>query len=93
MNLSLTIATCYCNLQKKIDDIVYVDDTEVNVAAKGDSQRVAWINPAYMICSGNSLACAHVSSLIVKYIDGCSRQERYTREPLNNATLLCSLRI
>lgn len=51
------------SLCKKIDDIVYVDDTEANVAAKGDSQRVAWINPAYMICSGNSLACAHVSSL------------------------------
>ncbi len=72
------------SLCKKIDDIVYIDDTEVNIAAKGESQRVAWINPTYMICSGNSLACAHVSSLIVKYIKMGVRGKNAILEKLRN---------
>lgn len=54
------------NQCRKVSDIIYINDKQVNVAAKGDLQRVAWVNPEYMICSGNSFACAHVSSLIVK---------------------------
>ena len=53
---------------KKRNEIVYIDDSIVNIGAKGDLQRVAWINPDYITISGNSFACAHVTVQIADLI-------------------------
>lgn len=56
-------------LCKKITDFEYIDDTVVNIAAKGDIQRVLWSNPSYLMIGGNSLACAHVTAQIALFME------------------------
>ncbi len=46
----------------KTSEFVFVEDTVVNIAAKGSVQRVAWSSPEYMMIGGNSFACAHVTA-------------------------------
>jgi uncharacterized NAD-dependent epimerase/dehydratase family protein len=45
----------------KVNEFGYIEDTIVNLTGKGGLQRVAWINPDYLILDGNSLACAHAT--------------------------------
>ena len=52
-----------------IHEIECYDDNIVNVGAYGALQRVAWCNPSYMICGGNSIACAHVTAEIANWIE------------------------
>lgn len=52
-----------------IHEIECYDDNIVNIGAYGALQRVAWFNPTYMICSGNSIACAHVTAAIAQWIE------------------------
>lgn len=60
----------------RIDDFEYVDDTVVNVAAKGNVQRVSWTTPDYIMIGGNSFACAHVTVQIAKFMhDGFKTKE------------------
>ncbi len=51
-------------LCKKRDDLVYVEDSMVNVFAFGKVQRIPWLYPKYMFVSGSSIACAHVTRLL-----------------------------
>ncbi len=53
-------------------DICIVDNSVVNICAKGSSQRVAWINNGYIISGGNSYACAHVSGIIASKAEKCN---------------------
>ncbi len=52
----------------KVDDFEFIDDDVVNVTAKGGLQRVAWSQPEYIMISGNSFACAHVTSQAIKFL-------------------------
>lgn len=52
----------------RIGDFEYIDDTIVNIAAKGGIQRVAWAKPEYIMIGGNSFACAHVTAQAIKFI-------------------------
>ena len=52
------IAGQYCT---KTTEYEYVEDSVVNVGAKGGLQRVAWSYPQYIMIEGNSFACAHVT--------------------------------
>lgn len=47
---------------KKSSDFEYMDDTVVNVGAKGGIQRIAWKEPNYILMGGNSFACAYVTA-------------------------------
>lgn len=49
-------------LCSKTSEFVFIEDTVVNIAAKGSIQRVAWSSPDYMMIGGNSFACAHVTA-------------------------------
>lgn len=40
----------------------YVENSAVNIRARGAMQRVAWYQPQYAIFGGNSFACAYVSA-------------------------------
>lgn len=51
------------------EDIVVYNDHIVNIGAKGGLQRVAWNMPPYIIASGNSFACAHVTAKVAKIIN------------------------
>lgn len=51
---------------KKTNEIEYSEDDIVNIAAYGNIQRIAWVNPDYIMMSGNSFACAHVTSIIAE---------------------------
>lgn len=52
----------------KRNEFEYIDDTVVNIAAKGGIQRVAWTHPDYIMIGGNSFACAHVTVQVAKFI-------------------------
>ena len=66
---------------KKANDFVYIDDSIVNIAAKGGIQRVCWTSPEYLLLGGNSFACAHVTSQIVKYMAlGVTEREEILKE-------------
>lgn len=54
---------------KKSSDFEYMDDTVVNVGAKGGIQRIAWKEPNYILMGGNSFACAYVTAQTVKLIN------------------------
>ena len=72
-NVIGVITGYHCN---KIDDFEYVDDTVVNVAAKGNVQRVSWTTPDYIMIGGNSFACAHATVQIAKFMhDGFKTKE------------------
>lgn len=52
---------------KRKDDIIYIENSPVNVLGKGINQRVLWSQESdYMIVSGSSFAAAHVTGIIVK---------------------------
>lgn len=57
-------------------DFVLVKNSAVNIKAKGGNQRVAWVDPPYIINQGSSFAAPYVSSQILKFIkDGICRDE------------------
>jgi uncharacterized NAD-dependent epimerase/dehydratase family protein len=51
-----------------IDDFEYIDDTIINIGAKGDVQRLAWDKPDYLMLGGNSFACAHVTVQVARFM-------------------------
>ncbi len=51
---------------KKIDDYVYINDSYINIAAKGGIQRLAWKDPSTIFMGGNSFACAHATRQVLK---------------------------
>ncbi len=57
-NVIGVITGSYC---RTINDFEYIEDSMVNVAGKGDFQRVLWSNPQYLIIGGNSFACAQIT--------------------------------
>lgn len=50
-------------------DFVYVENSVVDIKAKGGNQRVAWNNPKYVISSGSSFATPYVTAEIVNYCE------------------------
>lgn len=50
----------------------YIEDSTINIRAKGGNQRILWANPDYMVQGGSSFACAHITGLIAKIIQGGS---------------------
>lgn len=48
----------------KTDQYEYIENSEINIIAKGDAQRVAWIDKKYITTEGSSFACAHVTGII-----------------------------
>lgn len=52
----------------KTTDFEYVEDSYVNLGAKGGIQRVAWTQPPYLMIGGNSFAAAHVTAMAVKFV-------------------------
>lgn len=60
----------------KIDEFEYVDDQIINICAKGSLQRLAWINPDFIMLDGNSFACAHVTCKAAKFMyEGAKSRE------------------
>ncbi|MFA6843668.1 MAG: DUF1611 domain-containing protein, partial [Bacilli bacterium] len=55
---------------KKNNDFIYLENSIVNVYAKGTNQRVCWSNEVnYLINSGNSFAAAHVTAFLLNALD------------------------
>lgn len=73
----------YCT---KTTEYEYVEDSVVNVAAKGGLQRVAWSYPQYIMIEGNSFACAHVTVGVAQMmLNGIYSREWILAEFKNNA--------
>lgn len=71
-----------CN---NIREFEYVDDTIINLCAKGNIQRVQWTTPEYIFIQGNSFAAAHATSMAVEYLHTGSRtlydiKERFKKD-------------
>jgi len=58
---------CYKN-----DEYFIIDNSIVNVGAKGNMQKIAWLDNKYSIGQGNSYACAHISGISIRQLDGLS---------------------
>ena len=68
------------------EDIVVYNDNVVNIGAKGGIQRIAWNGPTYIMMSGNSFACAHVTALVAQIIEcGITGLENIINELRNKA--------
>lgn len=52
----------------KTSDFVVIHDDMVDIAAKGGIQRVCWANHSYIMISGNSFACAHVTFQVARFM-------------------------
>ncbi len=52
------------------NSIVFVENSPINILAKGGIQRVLKADGSVLITSGNSIACAHITSLIYKEFNG-----------------------
>lgn len=50
-------------------DFEFISNNEVNIAANGNIQRVIWLNGKHIFITGDSFACAHVSTHICKLIE------------------------
>lgn len=44
----------------------YIENSNINIVAKGTTQRLAWAHKGYRISSGNSFATAHFSGILAK---------------------------
>lgn len=55
-----------CN---KINDIEFFENSEINIATKGNRQKIVWIDQPYIVLAGNSIACAHASGIISCYLE------------------------
>lgn len=51
-------------------DYDFIENEIINIRAKGGNQRLLWNKPDYMIQSGSSFACAHITGLVAKIIQG-----------------------
>lgn len=49
-------------------EYIYIENSLVNVEAKGGLQRLPWINGKYIADAGTSFATAHISGIIAKMI-------------------------
>ena len=58
---------CYKN-----DEYFVIDNSIVNVGAKGNMQKIAWLDNKYSIGQGNSYACAHISGISIKQLNEMS---------------------
>lgn len=68
-------------------DYDFVDKSEINILAKGKSQRLAWLSPEYVYMSGTSFAAAYVTGYVTKLKEeGFIRLEEILNELRCNAT-------
>ena len=51
-------------------DYDFIENNIINIRAKGGNQRLFWNKPDYMVQSGSSFACAHITGLVAKIIQG-----------------------
>jgi len=51
---------------RRTDDFMFVENSPVNVLAKGGSHRLAWVNPSYIINQGSSFSCAYVTKFVIE---------------------------
>lgn len=66
---------------KKVNDFIFIDDTYINIGAKGGIQRLAWKDPNTIFMNGNSFACAHATKQTLKILlTGVSGREAVLRE-------------
>lgn len=77
----------------KANDFVYVENSVVNLKAKGGNQRMAWLNHSYIINQGSSFAAAYVTSHIVSvyheinhFDDILNHFQKISRYVYNDAT-------
>ena len=49
---------------KKISDFYVVENSPINIYAKGRMQRVSWLNQSCIVMGGNSFACAHFTGIL-----------------------------
>lgn len=55
---------------KKSEYYEFVKGSIVNIRGKGVTQKLPWYKPLYVLFGGNSIACAHVTSIIYGVLQG-----------------------
>ena len=67
------------------DDFVFVENSIVNVKAKGGNQRLAWVDPPYIISQGSSFAAPYVTAYIMNMINYGIKNEKINEEIKRNS--------
>lgn len=52
----------------KITDFEYIENSVINVRAKGGYQKVFWTNPEYAIGKGSSYSCAYMCAYVLQLL-------------------------
>ena len=71
---------------KMIDEFEYIDNSLINIRAKGGMHRVAWINSEYAFVEGTSFSVAYATAATIKLVEsGCRHVKEILSEFKNNA--------
>lgn len=70
---------CYHN-----HDFYIVNNSMVNVCAKGRAQRLVWLRNSLLVGSGNSYACAHITGILSLYINSHDPKDILTERCLGS---------
>jgi len=76
-----TVYGVACGLVKSKGGYSYLGEGQVNVLAKGSTQRLAWKGNGFKISSGTSYATAHFSAILGGIL--CQSEERLTRDEMD----------
>lgn len=54
---------------KNVSEYEFVENSIINLRAKGGIQKLAWTTPEYVIVQGSSFACAYMSANILNLLN------------------------
>jgi uncharacterized NAD-dependent epimerase/dehydratase family protein len=62
------------------DEIIFFENNLITIAAKGGNQRLAWVNPQFIINQGASFSAPHVTALIAGLLQSGVKPENIIDE-------------
>lgn len=71
---------------RNINEFEYVEDSIINIRAKGGMHRVAWTEPEFAFVEGTSFSVAYATAMAIKLVEsGCSSRDSILDEFKKNA--------
>ena len=77
----------------KNNEYEYVENSEINILAKGSNQRVAWVDCNYIVTSGSSFACAHITGILSTLIYNSEKKMLFSTDYVLNLLKLNAKKI
>ncbi len=77
----------------KTNDYIYVENSCINLLAKGGNHRLAWTEPLYIINQGSSFSCAYVCSAVMDFLNSGYEPKQILTQLRKNAKKVYYARI